>query len=125
MATSQGLLRTLGAWSAASIAAGAALWAAGRTDTARHFGRQTLAWGVVDAAIAAFGASRPAPDPARLRKVLLVNCAADVGYLALGAAALRRGWRGDGAAILVQGAFLLALDSHYAYHLDGAATDER
>lgn len=32
---------------------------------------------------------------------------------------MRRGWRGDGAAILVQGAFLLALDSHYAYHLDG------
>lgn len=38
---------------------------------------------------------------------------------------MRRGWRGDGAAILVQGAFLLALDSHYAYHLDGAAAAER
>ncbi|MEI2642486.1 MAG: hypothetical protein U0R28_11245 [Candidatus Nanopelagicales bacterium] len=117
MATSQGLLRTLGAWSAASVLGGAALWVTGRTDTIRQFGRQTVAWGVVDAAIAGFGASRPAPEPRRLRKVLLVNCAADVGYLALGAAAVSRGWRGDGAAIMVQGAFMLALDSHYAYHL--------
>jgi hypothetical protein len=53
-----------------------------------------------------------------LRRILLVNCAADLGYLALGAAAMRRGWRGDGAAIVVQGAFLLALDSHFAYRLD-------
>ena len=118
MATSRGLLRTLCAWSAVSMAAGASLWATGRSDTVRHFGRQTLAWGAVDAGIAAFGASRPAADPRRLRTVLLVNSVADLGYLALGAAAMRRGWRGDGAAILVQGAFLLALDSHYAYHLD-------
>lgn len=118
MATSRGLLTTLGAWSAVSVVGGGALWAKGRTEFARRFGRQTLAWGVVDAAIAGFGASRPAPDPARLRTVLLINCAADVGYLALGALAVKRGWRGDGEAIFVQGAFLLALDSHYAYHLE-------
>lgn len=117
MATPQGLVRTLGLWSAASIVGGAGLWATGRSDTVRHFGRQTLAWGAVDAAIAGFGARRPPADIPRLRKILLVNCVADLGYLALGAAAVRRGWRADGAAILVQGGFLLALDSHYAYRL--------
>jgi len=118
MSTHKHLLGTLGVWSAASIAGGAALVIRGRTRFARKFGRQTLAWGVVDAAIAAFGASRPAPDPARLRRVLMLNAAADVGYIALGVMAVRRGLRGDGEAVVVQGAFLLALDSHFAYHLD-------
>ena len=117
MATPRGLLTALGAWSAASIAGGAALWAAGGTDTWRKFGRQTLAWGVVDAAIAGWGAAHPPTDIERLRKILLMNCAADVGYLALGVYAYRSGRHGDGTAIAVQGAFLLALDSHYAYHL--------
>lgn len=117
MATHKQLLAALGAWSAVSTVGGAALIARGRTRFAHNFGRQTLAWGAVDAAIAGFGASRPAPDPARLRKVLLINCVADLGYLGLGVLATRRGWRGDGEAILVQGAFLLALDSHFAYRL--------
>jgi peptidoglycan/LPS O-acetylase OafA/YrhL len=118
MATAKGLTRTLATWSAASIVGGVAVWAAGRSPQARAFGRQTLAWGAVDAAIAAFGASRPDPDPRRLRRILLINCVADVGYLALAATAWRKGRTGDGAAIAVQGAFLLALDSHYAYHLE-------
>ena len=51
-------------------------------------------------------------DPARLRRVLLVNAGLDVGYLAVGAALVRHGrWRGDGWAVVVQGAFLLVLDS--------------
>ena len=117
MATQTGLLRTLGAWSAVSIVGGAALWVAGRDDFQRTYGRQTLAWGVVDAVIAGWGASRPAGDVGRLRTILLANCVADVGYLGLGVWVHRRGLRGDGAAIVTQGAFLLALDSHYAYHL--------
>ncbi|HPJ18483.1 MAG TPA: hypothetical protein PK635_05070 [Actinomycetota bacterium] len=109
MATHRQLLKTLGAWSAGSMIAGGALWSAGR---------QTAAWGAVDAAIAAFGLSRPAPDTDRLRKVLLVNCLADVGYIGLGLWAWRsERFRADGAAVVVQGAFLLALDSHFAYHL--------
>lgn len=97
---------------------GGALWSAGRTPAVRSFGRQTAAWGAVDAAIAAFGLSRPAPDTDRLRKVLLVNCLADVGYIGLGLWAWRsERFRADGAAVVVQGAFLLALDSHFAYHL--------
>ncbi len=106
------LTTVLGAWAAGSVALGGALSVPRRT---RGFGRQTAAWGAVDGAIAAAGArnrARRGPtDPARLRKVLLVNAGLDVGYLAVGAALLRRDrWRGDGAAVLVQGAFLLVLD---------------
>lgn len=118
MATHRQLLKTLGAWSAGSMIAGGALWSAGRTPAVRSFGRQTAAWGAVDAAIAASASSRPAPDTDRLRKVLLVNCLADVGYIGLGLWAWRsERFRADGAAVVVQGAFLLALDSHFAYHL--------
>lgn len=117
MATPKGLLTALGTWSAVSMAGGATLWARGGSDTQRQFGRQTLAWGAVDAAIAAWGAAHPPSDIERLRKILLVNCAADLGYIALGVGAYRAGRRGDGAAIVAQGAFLLALDSHYAYRL--------
>ncbi len=119
MATRRGLLTTLAVWSAASMAGGTLLWAKGGTPAVRAFGRQTLAWGVVDGAIAAVSASRPVPDARRLRKVLVVNCALDLGYVALGALAYRHPrWRGDGAAVAIQGGFLLALDSHFAYHLD-------
>jgi hypothetical protein len=52
-----------------------------------------------------------------LRRVLLLNAGLDVGYLAAGAAlvlapaARARGLRGDGLAVLVQGGFLLVLDT--------------
>ncbi|MCW2583315.1 MAG: hypothetical protein JWQ53_2105 [Klenkia sp.] len=65
-------------------------------------------------------ARRGPTDPARLRKVLLVNAGLDVGHLALGAGLMgttRR--RGDGAAVVVQGAFLLALDATAASALRG------
>ena len=107
------LTTALGSWAAGSVAVGAVL--AARPAT-RGFGRQTAAWGAIDGAIAAVGARnrrrRGPTDPARLRRVLLVNAGLDVGYLAVGAALLRSArWRGDGAAVLVQGAFLLALDA--------------
>jgi len=109
----QRLTRVLGGWAAASVVAGAALAVSPRT---RGCGRQTAAWGAVDGAIALVGAHRRGQrgptDPIRLRRVLLVNAALDVGYIAVGAA-LTRGerWRGDGLAIVVQGAFLLVLDT--------------
>ena len=98
---------------------GAGLCAVPRT---RGFGRQTAAWGAVDGAIAYVGARRRTAkgptDPRRLRRVLLVNAGLDVGYLAAGAALVRHGrWRGDGAAVLVQGAFLLLLDTTAAHRL--------
>lgn len=113
------LTRVLGGWAAASVGAGTMLTLPRRT---RGFGRQTLAWGVVDGAIAYGGArrrsSRGPTDPDRLQRVLLVNALLDVGYLAVGAWLLRsQRWRGDGAAVLVQGAFLLLLDSCAAWRL--------
>ena len=109
----QRLVQVLGGWAAASVLVGGALAASPRT---RGFGRQTLVWGAVDGAIARVGARRRAAkgptDPARLRRVLLVNAALDVGYVAAGAELVRRGrWPGDGWAVVVQGAFLLALDT--------------
>lgn len=114
----QRLTRVLGGWAAASAAVGVGL--ALRPAT-RAFGRQTALWGAVDGAIALVGArrrvSRGPTDPARLRRVLLANAGLDVGYVAGGAWLLRDGrwrggrWKGDGAAVVVQGAFLLVLDS--------------
>ena len=119
MSVEQHLVRVLGRWAAGSVLVGAALSAHPRT---RGFGRQTAAWGAVDGAIALVGARRQAAgrttDAARLRRTLLVNAGLDVGYLALGAR-LRRSerWSGDGLAVLVQGAFLLLLDTTAAVRL--------
>jgi hypothetical protein len=106
------LTTALGRWAAGSVVAGALLSV---PSTTRGFGRQTLAWGAVDGAIAVVGSRRRAQkgptDPGRLRRVLLVNAGLDVGYLAAGGWLVRDGrWRGDGAAVLLQGAFLLVLD---------------
>ncbi len=106
------LTTLLGSWAATSVASGALL--ATRPAT-RGFGRQCAAWGAVDGAIALAGArrrrARGPTEPGRLRRVLLVNAGLDVGYLAAGAWLVRDGrWRGDGLAVLVQGAFLLGLD---------------
>ena len=122
MSVEQDLVRTLGRWAAGSVVVGGLLAADPRT---RGFGRQTAAWGLVDGALALVGARRQATgrttDPVRLRRVLLVNTGLDVGYLAAGAWLVRRTrWRGDGAAVLVQGAFLLWLDATSARRLAGA-----
>ena len=111
--TEQQLTRLLGGWAAGSVLLGAGCFMSRRT---RGFGRQTLVWGLVDGAIAYAGVrsrARKGPtDPARLRRVLLVNAGLDVGYLATGIRLARsRRWRGDGQAIAVQGAFLLMVDS--------------
>jgi hypothetical protein len=121
------VVRHLGRWAAASVLLGAALSADPRS---RGFGRQTAAWGAVDGAIALVGARRQAAGrttpPGRLRRVLLVNAGLDVGYLAAGAWLLRRTRRrGDGAAVMVQGAFLLWLDATSARRLgDGSQPPE-
>jgi hypothetical protein len=118
MATPESLTRTLTAWSAVSILGGGALWASDRTGGVGRFGRQTVAWGLVNGAIAAYGRTKTDHDIVRLRRILMVNAVADVGYLAAGVwLSGKDKYRADGAAVLVQGGFLLALDSHYAYHL--------
>lgn len=112
MTVEERLTRVLAGWAAACVVVGAGL--ALRADT-RSFGRQSAAWGVVDGAIAYAGIrarrSRGPTDPARLRRVLLVNAGLDVGYVAGGAWLTRSArWRGDGQAVIVQGLFLLVLD---------------
>jgi len=142
------LLRRLSVWAAGSATAGSLLWAAGRRaerPAVAAFGRQNAAWGAVDGAIALAGTVRRRAgssgaddDPARarkLRRVLLVNAWLDVGYLLAGAgmiAARHRADRlprydsaqaaGDGAAIILQGGFLLWLDATHARRLDGHDT---
>lgn len=113
------LTSLLGGWAAASTAVGAVL--ALRPDT-RGFGRQTAAWGLVDGAIAYVGVRarrrRGPTEPGRLRRVLAVNACLDVAYVAAGALLTRRGrWRGDGWAVVVQGLFLLLLDTWAAVAL--------
>lgn len=132
-------------WGAVSTVLGSALWVAGWGSERREllrFGRQTAFWGATDAAIALAGArarrrrgtlndEEATKQAKRLLVILGVNAAADVGYIALGTTVLRRTrtraeanggtWRGmgpgDGAAIIVQGAFLLGLDTAFAVHV--------
>ncbi len=118
-AVEEQLTRTLGRWAAASVVAGAALSSSPRT---RGFGRQTVAWGGLDGAIALVGARKRRAagptDPGHLRKVLLLNAGLDVGYVAAGGWLVRAGrWRGDGLAVVLQGAFLLWLDASTARRL--------
>ncbi len=124
------LTRTLAAWSVASLAGGAVLAARRGGPRAAGFARQSVAWGAIDLAIAASGAvgARGGVQDRRaetvsLRRLLLLNAALDVGYVVVGAALVRartvrgRDSVGDGAAVVVQGAFLLALDLSHAARL--------
>lgn len=130
----------LGAWAVGSVVKGAAIALAGRRTRRPmwvRFGRQTAMWGVVDGAIAGIGTmvrsrrgdltdDEVTAEAAKLRRLLLINAAADVVYIAGGAhiafhagpdGTSLRMTRGDGLAIVIQGAFLLALDATYARHL--------
>lgn len=135
------LLTTLATWGAASTAIGTGLWLWARDDPqARAFGRQTAAWGAIDLAIAGIGFWRARaggePTPAALRRTLGINAVLDVGYVG-GGWWLRRNAervqnrlprysaasaRGDGAAVMVQGGFLLVLDTGFAVLAGRSAT---
>ena len=113
------LTQVLAGWATGSVLLGAALCVPERT---RGFGRQTAAWGAVDGAIALLGrrsrARRGPTAPQRLRRVLLLNAGLDVGYVAVGCWLVSDGrWRGDGWAVVVQGAFLALLDGEAARRL--------
>jgi hypothetical protein len=129
--------RDLGRWGLLSVVSGAALALTGNRFW-RGIGAQCFGWGAVDGAIGLFGlhgARKKAaesdalqPDvqhPARelLRRILWVNTALDVGYVAGGIALARtRGredafWRGSGWGIVVQGGFLFFFDLLHALQL--------
>lgn len=130
----------LSVWAAGSVIKGGAIALMGKRTGRRQwltFGRQTAMWGAVDALIAGAGTlsrSRRGEltqdevdaEARKLRNLLLINAVADVVYIAGGAhIAVHAGrdgrsfrmTRGDGLAIIVQGAFLLALDATYAKRL--------
>lgn len=128
------LARTTVAWSVGSIGIGALLWSR-RDRWWRSFGQQHVGWGLVDLGIVAIvqGLQRREmtrlPDPydatvlerrrRHLRAILIGNAVADAGYVATGAvmwARMRDNPRaaGAGAAIVIQGAFLLLHDAHHA-----------
>lgn len=134
----------LAGWAAGSVALGSALAIAGRLqgrEQVERFGRQTLAWGAVDGIIAGVGvlsrrrrgvlsAADVADKSRNLRNLLLANAAADVAYLVAGSAIWLRGRTGrttvrldagDGLAIVIQGGFLLVLDSIHAVELGGGS----
>ena len=125
--------RTTVAWGLVSVLAGVGLAARTRDPWRRSFALQTAGWGAVDLGIAALtsrlqdrrmrglpDAYAPAAQEAErvtLRRVLLVNAAADVGYVALGVGLAREArprLAGAGVAIVMQGAFLLVHDSIHA-----------
>jgi hypothetical protein len=125
--------RTTIVWSALSIAAGL-IFATRRDRWWRAFGRQHAGWGVVDVLIVAVAARlkarrmRRLPDPydpaamlrerRTLRGVLLGNVVADGAYVAAGAVLWNREdprASGAGAAIVLQGLFLLLHDAYHAY----------
>ncbi len=132
------LTRRLSWWSIGSILAGAFL-AAAFTGFWRGLGIQFLAWGVIDLAIAFFGArsarqrraklslaEQLAAQPqerASLAKILWINAGLDVLYLAGGLAligtlgATDSFWLGGGWGVLIQGGFLLFFDLFHALKL--------
>lgn len=121
-------------WGVASAAGGTALALASDRDdhpTRWAFGVQTAIWGGIDIGIAAVGlyllrgppeerGVRATIDKERLfHDALLVNIGLDAGYMAVGTAMLiaaDRGvdsadhWRGHGAAVVIQGAALMAFE---------------
>lgn len=134
------LTKTLVSWSVASIALGTSIALTGHKldkKAVTEFGRQTAAWGVVDLGIAGAGylaqrrRGKLSEDQTQrqirnLRRLLVINSVADVGYMAGGITILKRSLQkkssfrmgpGDGSAIVIQGAFLLALDVSQAKRL--------
>ncbi|MCA9623275.1 MAG: hypothetical protein KC731_29850 [Myxococcales bacterium] len=114
-------------WSATSLVSGALVYGLAEDDFARSLGQQQLVWGAIDAAIAiasfaAVGAMAASNDDAptwrsrreTVRTVFQVNFALDFAYVGAGALLWRFGgtddWRGLGAGVMHQGAFLLGYD---------------
>ena len=82
----------------------------------------SLAWGGLGRRTGCGGQGAASEEIAALRRLLLVNAALDVLYVAGGVTlAVRRGkddpyWRGVGLGIVVQGGFLLGFDLWHGLH---------
>lgn len=120
------LTNRLLAWSALSILVGG-YFCFSPNDFLRGFGIQCVAWGLVDAGIALFGArsaarrkstADPKVEAKRLRRLLWINFGLDFLYISIGAYILyflpAPFWQGTGWGIIVQSAFLLFFDLIHA-----------
>lgn len=124
-------LLKLTVWAGLSIIAGTALVALQRlrrSDSAllKHFAIQSIAWGVVDLAIAAWARSglalRDLEAAVALDRFVWLNVGLDAGYVGVGATLAilglqtprRLGLVGAGIGVSVQGLALLVLDLQLA-----------
>lgn len=113
-------------WSALSLLSGLYIWFV-TNEFGRGFGIQSIAWGLVDAAIAFVGAKsatrrKSTVDPKReaqnIRKILWINFGLDVLYIVGGFFIIQNYaeafWIGTGWGIILQGAFLFFFDFIHA-----------
>ena len=127
LAVERAHLLRLAAWGGASLLVGSGLLGLLRVRGYRsalldHFGIQTMAWGVIELAIALVGVLRlelrDLAGATRLDRFLWLNIGLDVGYVLVGITLVVLGWRlagrmglvGAGVAVVVQGAALALLD---------------
>jgi hypothetical protein len=129
-------LRTMLAWSGASVVLGVLLLATvgrpRRSPLIFHFALQCLVWGAVEAAFAAGGlhslALRDLTGATQLDRLLWLNVGLDTGYVAVGAALGFSGWLfarrygavGAGTAVIVQGLALFLLHARFILALERA-----
>ncbi|AFL84866.1 hypothetical protein Belba_2302 [Belliella baltica DSM 15883] len=125
----------LGSWALGNIALGGFM--AGRTSgETKAFHQMNIYWNTVNLAIAGFGyyaALNEIPSSEfwetmhaqnSIEKILLVNAALDLGYMAGGMYLLERGsrldkeqFKGFGKSVILQGAFLMSFDAiKYVFH---------
>lgn len=125
----------LGSWAVGNMVLGGVM--AGRTSgETRAFHQMNMYWNTVNLAIAGFGyysATREVPSgefwetmraQQSIEKILLVNAALDVAYMAGGLYLLERGrrlendqFKGFGKSVILQGAFLMSFDAiKFAFH---------
>lgn len=118
-------------WSEASLVVGGVmlavlLWRRIRSPMLLHFAIQTMAWGAITLALAFVGwkrlALRDHAAAVQLDRFVWLNIGLDIGYVAVGITLALTGWyagrrlgpAGAGAAIVVQGLALAALDYAFA-----------
>lgn len=122
----RGHLLRLAIWAAASVIAGTVLLLLLRARPGagflRHFAIQSLAWGVIDAALVAWAwnglALRDYASATQLQNFLWLNVGLDAGYAGVGITLAITAWvcgqrlagLGAGVGVVVQGLALLVLD---------------
>ena len=125
----------LGSWAIGNMVLGGVM--IGRTSgETRAFHQMNIYWNTVNLAIAGFGyysAMKEVPSTEfwetmraqqSIEKILLVNAALDVAYMAGGLYLFERGrrlendqFKGFGKSVILQGAFLMSFDAiKYAFH---------